>query len=197
VVEGAHDVDFLCRLTNRLREEDPTVPALAIWEQVGRIIFVPFGGGHVLAWSKRFATLGCPEFHLYDRELEPETSLRQAAVALINRRPGCNALLLKKHSLENYLHPAALFDAGGSLIQVKDDESMSVIVARHWYLCRPHDRDWDELSTRARRRMANRAKQWLNTRAVDRMTLSMLRQRDSEGEFVSWLQAISAAVDDR
>jgi hypothetical protein len=197
VVEGAHDVDFLCRLTKQLRLDDSSFPALAVWEQIGRVIFVPFGGGRVLAWSKRFAALGCPEFHLYDREIEPETAIRCEAVACINRRPRCQALLLKKHSLENYLHPAALFDAGGGRIQVANDERMSTVVARSWYLGRPHDRAWEELSSRAQRRMATQAKRWLNTEAVDRMTLPMLRDRDADGALISWLKCITAAVEIR
>jgi putative ATP-dependent endonuclease of OLD family len=197
VVEGAHDVEFLCRLTKRLRQDDPTFPALSVWEQLGRVIFVPFGGGRVLAWSKRFAALCCSEFHLYDREIEPETAIRHEAVACINLRPQCQALLLKKHSLENYLHPAALFDAGGGRIQVGNDERMSTVVARSWYLRRPHDREWEELSSRAQRRMATQAKRWLNTEAVDRMTFPMLRDRDAEGELISWLRAITAAVEIR
>ena len=197
VVEGSHDVDFLRRLTDRLRLEDESFPALTTWEQTGRVIFIPFGGGRVAAWSRRFASLRCSEFHLYDRELEPETAVRQAAVTTINRRVACRALLLSKHSLENYLHPLALYEAGGGTIGVVDHEAMSVIVARHWYLGRPHDREWETLSNRARRRMATHAKRWLNTDAVDRMTLMMLERRDPQGELISWLKAITKAVNPR
>jgi hypothetical protein len=197
VVEGAHDVGFLSRLTNQLHQEDSTIPQLAMWEQIGHIIFVPFGGGRVLAWASRFAALGCAEFHLYDREIEPETAIRNEVVSMINRRSQCRALLLTKHSLENYLHTAAIFDAGGGRIPVGDDQRMSTAIARHWYLGRSHDCEWDELSLRAKRRLANLAKRWLNTDAVDRMTLSMLHQRDPGGELISWLRAITAAVNDR
>ena len=51
-------------------------------ERHGELIFVPFGGGHVRAWSDRFAPLARPEFHLYDHELPPETELRQAGCGL-------------------------------------------------------------------------------------------------------------------
>ncbi|MDB5389501.1 MAG: hypothetical protein JWM11_5147 [Planctomycetaceae bacterium] len=196
VVEGAYDVDFLRLLTARLQLEDPSIPYLGLLEQIGRVIFVPFGGGRIVSWSNRFAALKCPEFHLYDREIAPETAIRQEVVALINRRPNCRALLLNKHSLENYLHSAAISDAGGGLIQVSNDTRMSTVVARNWFLCRPHDREWEELSPRARRRMANQAKRWLNTDAVDRMTLAMLIQSDPAGELLSWLRAITDAVGD-
>ncbi|MDB5392452.1 MAG: hypothetical protein JWM11_8098 [Planctomycetaceae bacterium] len=42
--------------------------------------------------------------------------------------------------------------------------------------------------------MANQAKRWLNTDAVDRMTLDMLMHRDPDGELLSWLRAIADAV---
>jgi putative ATP-dependent endonuclease of OLD family len=197
IVEGVHDVDFLCRLTNQLHQEDSTFPELAIWEQIGRVIFVPFGGGRVSDWSRRFAALECPEFHLYDREIEPETAIRREVVAIVNRRPRCRALLLKKHSLENYLHSAAMFDAAGGQVQDNNDERMSTLVARSWYLSRHPDRAWDELSARAKRRMATEAKRWLNTVAVDRMTLSMLIERDPDAELISWLRAITVAADNR
>ncbi|MDB5392451.1 MAG: putative ATP-dependent endonuclease of the family [Planctomycetaceae bacterium] len=141
VVEGAHDVDFLRLLTARLHLEDPAIPYLGLLEQIGRVIFVPFGGGRVVSWSNRFAALKCHEFHVYDREIEPETAIRKEVVVLINRRPNCRALLLKKHSLENYLHSAAIFDAGGGRIQVSTDTRMSTDVARNGFLCRPHDRE--------------------------------------------------------
>jgi hypothetical protein len=89
VVEGAHDVEFLRRLTAHLHLEDASIPDLAAWEQDGAVIFIPFGGGNVLAWSSRFAPLSCAEFHLYDREIEPETAIRQQAVDRINARPDC------------------------------------------------------------------------------------------------------------
>ena len=196
IVEGVHDVEFLRRLTARLHLEDPSIPYLGLWEQLGLVIFVPFGGGRVLAWSDRFAALGCAECHLYDREIEPETAIRREAVALVNRRPDCRALLLQKLSLENYLHTEALFEAGGGHIPVDDHERMGTVVARHWYLRRPQVREWDALSPRSRRRMANQAKHWLNTDAVDRMTLAMLVERDPDGELLSWLRAIATAVDE-
>jgi hypothetical protein len=85
----------------------------------------------------------------------------------------------------------------GGRIQVSNNERMSTVVARNWYLGRPHDRAWEELSARAQRRMSTQAKRWLNTEAVDRMTFPMLRDRDAEGVLISWLRAITAAVEVR
>ena len=39
--------------------------------------------------------------------------------------------------------------------------------------------------------MTNRAKRWLNTAAVEQMTVTMLNERDCDGEIVSWLLTIN------
>lgn len=196
VVEGVHDVEFLRRLTARLHVEDASFPDLAVWEQQGLVIFIPFGGGGVLAWSSRFAPLGCPEMHLYDREIEPETALRQQAVDRINARPDCRALLLSKRSLENYLHRSAITNAGGGIIEVNDTAPLAMLVAEDWYFRQPHTYGWDELPLRTRRRQMGHAKRWLNTQAVDAMTLRMLSERDQTGELMTWLRKIAYVVDD-
>ena len=196
IVEGVHDVEFLRRLTASLHLADPSIPDLATWEQAGLVIFIPFGGGGVLAWSSRFAPLNCAEFHVYDREIEPETAVRREAVDRINARTDCRALLLSKRSLENYLHTAAIVNAGGGMIEVHDDNAVALSVARDWYSRQPRALNWDELPTRARRRLSSNSKRWLNSRAVDAMTLRMLNQRDPGGELISWLREIAAAVDD-
>ena len=40
-------------------------------------------------------------------------------------------------------------------------------------------------------RRRNRVKKWLHTKAVDRMTVQRLSERDPLGEVVSWLRMIS------
>ena len=195
IVEGIHDVEFLRRLTANLHLADASIPNLAAREQAGLVVFVPFGGGSVLAWSSRFAPLRCREFHLYDREIAPETPVRQEAVDCINRRPNCHALLLRKRALENYLHTAAIVNSGGGMIVVNDEASMALAVARDWDHRQPQACPRDALASRARRRIAARSKRWLNTVAVNAMTLGLLHQRDPAGELLSWLRAIAVAVD--
>ncbi len=196
IVEGVHDVEFLRRLTSKLHVQHKSIPDLALLEREARAIFIPFGGGHVLPWAQRFAPLQCPEFHLYDRELEPETALRRQAVELINSRAGCRALLLPKRSLESYLHPAAIFDAGGGQFSLGKDEDMATAVARAWHSKQARDPDWHELPCRSRRRKAAHVKRWLNSAAVPHMTLGLLLQTDPTGEFLTWIKAIGTATDD-
>ena len=67
VIEGPHDIEFLRRIGLILRADEPALPDLAAMERQSELIFVPFGGGDLWLWVDRFAALGTPEFHLYDR----------------------------------------------------------------------------------------------------------------------------------
>jgi hypothetical protein len=42
-----------------------------------------------------------------------------------------------------------------------------------------------------RKRLRDKAKKWLNTRAVEQMTVARLAERDSSGEIRSWLATIA------
>jgi hypothetical protein len=75
-----------------------------------------------------------------------------------------------------------------------DDDDVADLVAERRYLVRhPHAR-WAELAPRSRRRARNRAKRWLNTLAVDRMTAQQFAERDPAGEIRQWLTAIAEMV---
>lgn len=112
VVEGTNDIEFLRRISLTLHNHDVSLPNLACMERLGELIFIPFGGGHVKAWTDRLAPLNKPEWHLYDHELSPETAFRQKAVDQVNLRSRCQARLTQKRSIENYLHPQAIAAAG-------------------------------------------------------------------------------------
>lgn len=192
VVEGTNDIEFLKRISLLLHNHDPTLPNLADWERSGELIFVPFGGGHVRAWGERLAPLGKPEFHLYDREVPPETDYRQRAADTVNFRQGCRATLTRKRCLENYLHPAAIQSAGQVEVEFGDFEPVAETTAKQLHATRIGEPPWELLPQRARNRMAHRIKRWLNTTGADQMTVSMLDERDPDGEVLSWLKAINS-----
>ncbi|WP_236624793.1 ATP-dependent endonuclease [Rhodopirellula sp. SWK7] len=190
VVEGTNDIEFLRRISILLHADAESLPNLAEMEQHGELIFVPFGGGHVRAWSQRLAPLQRAEFHLYDHELPPETELRRQAAETVNRRSRCQAVLTNKRCLENYLHPDAIFAASGIRVDFDDFDCVAEIVARKLYQQRPGEIPWQLQARRSQSRMANRAKRWLNTTVVEQMTRDMLRESDPNGEIQSWLLAI-------
>jgi hypothetical protein len=191
VVEGAHDVVFLKSLSRTLHAAEEALPDLGLWEQAGRLVFLPFGGGQALAWAARLAAIGLPELHIYDREMSPETELRRQAAELINRRPRCRAFVTQKRSLENYLHPDCIRQITGLDLVYGDDEDVAELAARACYARFGQAPDWGLLPRGARKRFRERAKKWLNRLAVELMTPELLAERDSENEIRSWLSAAS------
>ena len=191
VLEGTNDCEFLFRLSQRLHAENPQITDLTRLHADGRTLLVPTGGGNCDQWAVRFAALGCLEFHLYDREIGPETLRRQEAIELVNSRPDCRGFLTSKRALENYLDSQAISQAGGGQITVTDELCVGTELARHWYALIPQVRPWPELLRRTKRRLIYRAKRWLNREAVMQMTAELLAQRDPAGEMLQWLAPIA------
>ena len=157
-------------------------------------MLVPVGGGDPGTWPDRLRPLGHPELHLYDREQFPETEARQRAIAKVNARSHCRGYLTSKRSLENYLHPQALGAAGGGQITFGDHDPVGLMLAQFWYQQLAVATPWESLERRTHRRLAARAKRWLNTVAIEQMTAELLAERDPAGEVLSWLQAIEELV---
>ena len=187
VVEGANDIEFLVRLSRRLSQGDDAIPNLQQLNNAGSIVFVPAGGGNLASWTDRFEPLRCPEFHLYDREIPPETERRLEVVSYVASRRGCRAFVTGKRALENYLHPLAIAAAGGGQVHFGDDDCVTGIVARTWY---EPGRIWADLPKCARARFSQRTKRWLNTVAVEQMTAELLRESDPADDIRRWLKII-------
>jgi hypothetical protein len=189
VVEGRHDVAFLRTLSRILRSADASIPDLGALESAGELVFLPFGGGDVLAWADRLAAIGVPELHIYDRETSPETELRQRAADLVNQRPHCRAFVTRKRSLESYIHPSCIREISGLELAYGDDDDVADLVARGCHERAGKNPDWESLPGRARKRFRERAKKWLNRLAVELMTPELLHEQDPCGEVRSWLMA--------
>ncbi len=190
VLEGGHDIRFLKRISRILHADDSTIPDLRVAEQTGLIAFVPVGGSSFCHWTYRLEGLGLAEFHLLDKEIPPLTTERRRAVALVNRRPGCRAVLTSKRSIENYLDSQALYEARGIDLTFSDDDDLPDLVARRSFE-RAGGFDWGNLSSRARRRLRDQSKKWLNSTAVEKMTPERLEARDPAGDIRSWLTSIA------
>ncbi len=194
VVEGQHDIAFLTRISRLLHASDATLPDLSALELQERLIFVSAGGGDFRPWLLRLGPLGCNELHLYDREASPVTEERLLLAERINARPRCQAIVTHKRSLENYLHPSAIQEALGLRLQYTDTDNVAELAACAAFGNRVADVTWEALPSRSRRRLRNQAKGWLNTVAVDRMTVTRLAERDSAGEIIGWLRTIAGLV---
>jgi len=190
VVEGPNDIEFLRRISAILHREDPSLPDLADMERQLALFFVPSGGVD-LSSAFRFAGLGLPEFHLLDRDIPPATQTRQQVVAMVNSRPRCRAVVTAKRSLENYLDATSVFEASGVSVMFSDEDNVPELVARRVNERHASGIPWDELSDRARKRLRNKAKKLLNTRAVEKMTAARLAERDNRAEVRTWLTTIA------
>ena len=188
LVEGRHDVAFLTGISSILHRDDRRLPDLRAWEQTGAVIFVPIGGGDVIAWTSLLAPIGLPEIHILDREMPPVTEARQQAARIVNQRANCRAFVTGKRALENYLHPECLLKVRGIEVEFGDDDDVPELVARRCYEQFGAEPPWDALSGRARKRCRERAKRWLNRDGVERMTYDRLAERDPAGDIRGWLR---------
>ncbi|HEX3998368.1 MAG TPA: hypothetical protein VHX65_07455 [Pirellulales bacterium] len=109
-------------------------------------------------------------------------------------RFGCRAFVTDKRFRENYLHPRAIFEASGIQTEFGGSDDVAEVVVQRRFLIPGSDRDWLSISARARRRLRNQAKQWLNRAAAARMTPELLAEQDSDGEVWRWLAAIAELV---
>lgn len=191
VVEGPNDIEFLRRISAILHREDTRVPDLADMERRQALVFVPSGGADSTS-AFRFAALQLPEFHLLDKDAPPATEDRQWVAAMVNSRPGCRAVVMSKRSLENYLAPVAIFEACGISIAISDDENVPERIARHAHESHGLRIAWEQLPVRARKRLRDKVKKRLNTRAVEYMTPERLAEADPKGEVRSWLFIIAS-----
>jgi hypothetical protein len=192
VVEGNHDAEFLRRISRILAKSDSSLPDLGQWQSEGIVAFVP-NHGTSAPFPTGFSSEGPAEFHLLARETEPTTTQRKILASALNTRSNCHALLTSKRAVENYLHPDAIGQAGGVDVGFGDFDDVAGIVARASFQS-DESRSWESLSRRARRRLRDKAKRWLNRKAVDCMTPARLAERDPDHEVIGWLRAIAELV---
>lgn len=188
IVEGRHDIEFLMRIGALLAAQHVGLPDPAELERAGKLIFIP-AGGDFGPWCQRLAGFRCAELHIYDREVPPLTQQRLATASAVNRRPGCRAFVTRHRSLENYLHADAIWEARGIKLAFSGQDDVAAMAAQA-VLSTQSSNSWESLSRRARQRLRNKAKGWLNTTAVDQMTPARLAERDPAGEIQEWLSAI-------
>ena len=117
--------------------------------------------------------------------------MRLAAVEAVNQREQCRAFLTSKRSLENYLHPTAIKAAEGIDVKFQDFDPVVDLTAKRIQQRDEGAKPWELLSRRTRSRRIHRAKQRLNTVAVDLMSVDMLHESDPNGDIISWLAAIN------
>jgi hypothetical protein len=177
----------LASVQSRMLEANDLPPAVA--RQADAV-----AGSNLNEWVTRIATLNKRTFYLFDREQEPETSIRKEIVEAVNKRIGCHAVLTSKRAVENYLHPVAILEACNIDLAFDDDTDVASLLALKM-MERNGELSWHQLSSKRQRRLHEKAKKMLNVKVVQRMTPALLAERDLEGEVESWLQSIRRLIE--
>jgi hypothetical protein len=128
VVEGKHDIEFLKRISRLLHGQDEHLPDLGALEAEARLVFMPTGG-ELQAWATRLAALPQPQFFLIDREAAPTSTERETLAQTLNQQAGRVAHVTSKRASENYLHPAAVLEATGMVVEFDDVSNVPDLLA--------------------------------------------------------------------
>lgn len=136
--------------------------------------------------------LGKPEVHIYDGD----DAKYIAAVEAINKEGNPNkvAYNTSKRELENYLHYEAINEAylanGGQckLTAFNETDDVPATVAEHTYTLAGGD--WASLDLEKQKKKADSKKKFLNTQAVELMTIARLKETNGYTEIKGWLNQI-------
>jgi energy-coupling factor transporter ATP-binding protein EcfA2 len=194
-VEGPNDIEFLERISSKLKLADPEIISFL---SEHRVALLPLGGGTLKHWvAKRYLrNLHIPEVHFYDRDDLVPPKYQEACDAVNALGDGSWAVISSKREMENYLHRDAISALDGIDVPVADDDDIPLMVAKALHQRSESEVSWDDVA-RDDKKLADkvgRAKKRLNTVAADCMTFDMLKERDPNDEFVGWLRRISAML---
>lgn len=194
-VEGNHDVNGLKRYGKILYSEDHSLIDL----NSDVIAWVITGGSSLKHYleNKYLEGLGKPEFHLYDSDVDSYKDV----VAQINAEanPLKKAFNTTKSELESYLHHDAINEAYNeqsnpcNLTEITDTDDVPFKVAQHIY--NNTGNDWTLLDEKKKSEKSNAKKGFLNTNAVDKMTIQKLKDRNGYEEMRTWLNEIKRLIE--
>lgn len=181
-VEGPTDVEALKRLSEALHLTDNTIPNLM---SETRCAFVPLGGSTLKHWVAGHYLKGfrCPEVHIYDSDVAKYAG----EVAKVNARTdGSWACQTQKHEIESYLHPDAINEVYGVVINVVDHpDAANPAVPRAFGVAYSAHRGW------ANPMGDDKAKAHL-TNAFKKMTAQRIQARDPNNEVEGWFRKIGS-----
>lgn len=184
-VEGPTDIDALKCLSRALHIADPNLPDLSTDR---RFAFVPSGGSTLHHWvaGRYLADLSRKEAHIYDSDVPDYGN----AVAAVNaRQDGSWGTQTLKHEIESYLHPDAINDALGVVVDVADHLNASghavpKAVALGIYAANPVGAPMKDSTV----------KRLLASKAFPCMTAARLAERDPNGEVRDWMVRLLAML---
>lgn len=183
-VEGPTDVAAIKSLSKALHASDSSLPDL---ENDPRIAFIITGGSTLQHWiNKRYLNgLRKKEVHIYDRDVKKYGDQVQK---VNNRDDGSWAVLTKKHEIESYLHPAAIKEAFGISIEVKDDPKIGEETPK--IFSEKYSTHQNQSGSSGFEKIKESTAKKLLSKAFSKMTAEMIDERDGAGEVRSWMKRI-------
>jgi hypothetical protein len=189
-VEGPNDISFFQNISKLLHKSDNSILDL---NDDPRVIMIPLGGSTLRQFVERntLKELGRPEVHIYDRDNPPPSSPKyDDQVRKIYRKiDGSWAVSTEKKSIENYLHPDAVFNSLGIKINFGDWDDVPEMTAKILYEKTHGIGTWSSLNNKDE--FISKAKRKLNNEAVAKMDDKLLKQSDPNGDIIGWLKKLS------
>ncbi len=185
-VEGNHDVNAIKRYSRIIHRHDNSIFDLTSTNTVGYVIT----GGSALKHyveQRHLDGLGKPQLHIYDNDVDDNKTM----VARINaeNNPKKLAINTAKLELENYLHHDAILEAynenGSRLTNLRpilDEDDVPLLVAECF-----SPSTWGQLADEKKKELASNKKKFLNTFAVEKMSVERLQERNGFDEIKGWL----------
>ncbi len=201
-VEGENDINALINYSILINQEEDDVINLNNNESIA---FIPTGGSQLKYYIEKKYLDGLlqAQVHIYDSDIEDYVQ----AVRTINeqndpKKHGFNTIKLE---IENYLHPEAIVECykeHGIDIDIEeildtDDVPKKIAKAVHE---KTSETDWTSISSdpvktaEKQKKKISQAKKLLNTKAIEKMTISRLKTKNGYDEIKSWLKKIEELV---
>ncbi|MFW9879878.1 MAG: ATP-binding protein [Candidatus Thorarchaeota archaeon] len=191
-VEGNNDVNALKRYSQILSDNNPEIINL---NNSNEIAFILAGGSSLKHYleQKHLSGLGKSEIHIYDSDVDEYI----IAAECINEEcnPYKKAFITEKLEIENYLHHEAIIDAyfdnginNLSIDPILDDMDVPLKIAEQLYI--RDGSNWNSLDFDTQKKKADEKKKFLNTQAVDKMTIQRINDRNSYDEMLLWFNTI-------
>ncbi len=169
-VEGVNDVRFMMHVSRTLHAEDENLPDLS---RDPHFAIIPMKGANLrdMVHLHLFKNFEKPEFHIYDHD--GCGTYEKEAQTVNTRKDGSKAVQTSKRTMENYIHPEAIFRVTGEKIEVTDDND---------YV--------KDLSSRLRKKKTE-VKAILSDEVAPKMTAQEVFERDQNSEIIGWLKDIA------
>ncbi|MCU7496684.1 MAG: ATP-binding protein [Ignavibacteria bacterium] len=195
-VEGPNDINFFKEISKVLAQTEPDIPNLEDLENAGSVIFIPFGGSNLALWTSRLKGFNRPEIHIYDRDtIPPKEPKYKKNADETNLRDNCEAYILSKLEIENYLHPTAVQRVRPEVvIAFGDFDDVPIMAAQKLLENSDSPNSWDSLDDENKKKKESACKKWLNALAVKHMTPELLSIRDPQDELRNILRRVNEFV---